>query len=69
MYRADTLRTHNSRYSWVGRIVSERYVYMWKHEIVIQFLISNVLVDWIHVAQDGVRRWALVNTVLNIRVP
>jgi hypothetical protein len=26
-------------------------------------------VDWIHLAQDRVRWWALVNTVINLRVP
>jgi hypothetical protein len=26
-------------------------------------------VDWIHWAQDRDRRWALVNTVMNLRVP
>jgi hypothetical protein len=40
MYRADTLRTHNSRYSWVGRIISERYVYMSKHEV-LDFLCAS----------------------------
>jgi len=25
-------------------------------------------VDWIHLAQDRDQRWALVNTVMNIRV-
>jgi hypothetical protein len=25
--------------------------------------------DWIHRAQDMDRRWALVNTVMNLRVP
>jgi len=39
------------------------------HGIAMHFLIFNVLLDWIHVAQEGVRRWALVNAVLNIRVP
>ena len=27
------------------------------------------VVDWIEVAQDRNRRWALVNAVMNIRVP
>jgi hypothetical protein len=27
------------------------------------------VVDWIHLAQDRDRRWALVNTVMNLRVP
>jgi hypothetical protein len=26
-------------------------------------------VDWIHLAQDKDRWWALVNTVMNLRVP
>jgi hypothetical protein len=26
-------------------------------------------VDWIHLAQDKVQQWLVVNTVLNIRVP
>jgi len=26
-------------------------------------------VDWIHVAQDIDRLWALVNTVMNLRLP
>jgi hypothetical protein len=26
-------------------------------------------VDWIHLAQDGDRRWAVVNTVMNLQVP
>jgi hypothetical protein len=26
-------------------------------------------VDWIHLAQDGVRWWALVMTVMNCRIP
>jgi hypothetical protein len=26
-------------------------------------------VNWNHVAQDKVRWWALVNTVMNLRVP
>jgi hypothetical protein len=25
-------------------------------------------VQWIHLAQDGDRRWALVNTVMNLRL-
>jgi hypothetical protein len=26
-------------------------------------------VDWIHVAQDGDKCWALINTAINLRVP
>jgi len=26
-------------------------------------------VDWIHMAQDRVQKWALVDTVMNLRVP
>jgi hypothetical protein len=26
------------------------------------------VVDWIHLPQDGVQWWALVNTVMNLRV-
>jgi hypothetical protein len=26
-------------------------------------------VDWIHLTQDRDQRWALVNTVMNLRVP
>jgi hypothetical protein len=26
-------------------------------------------VDWIHLAQDTDKRWALVNTVMNFQVP
>jgi hypothetical protein len=26
-------------------------------------------VDWMHLAQDGPHWWALVNTVMNLRVP
>jgi hypothetical protein len=26
-------------------------------------------VDWIHLAQDEEQRWALVNTIMNLRVP
>jgi hypothetical protein len=26
-------------------------------------------VNWIHLAQDRDQRWALVNTVMNLRVP
>jgi hypothetical protein len=26
-------------------------------------------VDWIHLAQYGVQCWAVVNTVMNVRVP
>jgi hypothetical protein len=25
--------------------------------------------DWIHLAQDGDKRWAVVNTVMNLGVP
>jgi hypothetical protein len=26
-------------------------------------------VDWIHLAQDRDQRWALVNAVMNLRIP
>jgi hypothetical protein len=26
-------------------------------------------VDWFHLVKDGLQLWALVNTVLNLRVP
>jgi hypothetical protein len=28
-----------------------------------------ILVKWIHLAQDGDHWWAVVNTVMNLRVP
>jgi hypothetical protein len=31
--------------------------------------IHFVIVDWIHLAEDRDRCWALVNTVMNILVP
>jgi hypothetical protein len=27
------------------------------------------VVDWIHLAQDTVQWWAVVNTVMNLRIP
>jgi len=30
---------------------------------------SGKVVDWIHLAQNRVHWWALVNTVMNLRVP
>jgi len=31
--------------------------------------IRQLVVDWIYLAQDGDKKWALVNVLMNIRVP
>jgi len=31
--------------------------------------IRRVVVDWIYLAQDGDKQWALVSVLMNIRVP
>jgi hypothetical protein len=37
--------------------------------IILQFILGWDVVDWMHLAQDGNQSRAVVNTVMNLRVP
>jgi len=54
----------------VTRFKISLYYIVWEENIKMDLQgIRRVVVDWIYLAQDGDKQWALVSVLMNIRVP